>query len=594
MEKPKCPSQAQKEFDMAWKEFFRDKNKPENDDEEKKQMEEFIHWYNNIRKQSDTGKTPAQMYKEIYGIESKDEIRIMNFEWDENYDEELLVFIEELKEYDNVDGYKLNYETVRKKLEPTIDNILKKREKALDLLHDLLENEAIWSCLFALEIIKEIKSEKSVPYLIEFIKKNEYGDYWDVCEDASNALIAIGEQSIKPLLMEIKKNFSNKTDYGFLTDALTGMKDDRVYNFMKVVLEDYIEDYKKYDGWFDIDSFVYNFDKQRNEEIIPLLEKLLIMDQLSNTEKREIKDTIEIIKNPSMFQKNIKKEFEKDDKTLFARFNNFLEILAGNKKIDREDVLERSNERDEEFEGNFICKECKNRQNIKTGLIWSIDDKKGKKYAFEYEIMCKYCHSNNLELSKRSSIEVNDKELRIITGDDKGILPIEKITIEGNVIRYSESYDYILKRIREESENGELYLRGGNIARKFNKYDESIELYKEAIELNPKLISSYINLIEIYEYRHRYYKIKDAKKIAVFYFNKMLDLFRTQDYDTSTIRNKYFVVQFMGELSESLGVDVPELFKIPLNPNKKIKIGKNDPCSCGSGKKYKKCCLEKE
>ncbi|MBS0271843.1 MAG: SEC-C domain-containing protein [Proteobacteria bacterium] len=24
----------------------------------------------------------------------------------------------------------------------------------------------------------------------------------------------------------------------------------------------------------------------------------------------------------------------------------------------------------------------------------------------------------------------------------------------------------------------------------------------------------------------------------------------------------------------------------------KVKIGRNDPCSCGSGKKYKKCCLK--
>ncbi|MFV9616392.1 MAG: SEC-C metal-binding domain-containing protein, partial [Gammaproteobacteria bacterium] len=24
------------------------------------------------------------------------------------------------------------------------------------------------------------------------------------------------------------------------------------------------------------------------------------------------------------------------------------------------------------------------------------------------------------------------------------------------------------------------------------------------------------------------------------------------------------------------------------------KIGRNDPCHCGSGKKYKKCCLSKE
>jgi len=34
-----------------------------------------------------------------------------------------------------------------------------------------------------------------------------------------------------------------------------------------------------------------------------------------------------------------------------------------------------------------------------------------------------------------------------------------------------------------------------------------------------------------------------------------------------------------------------------INPgkrNKKEKLGRNDPCPCGSGKKYKKCCMSKE
>jgi tetratricopeptide (TPR) repeat protein len=32
----------------------------------------------------------------------------------------------------------------------------------------------------------------------------------------------------------------------------------------------------------------------------------------------------------------------------------------------------------------------------------------------------------------------------------------------------------------------------------------------------------------------------------------------------------------------------------PIQPATSIKIGRNDPCPCGSGKKYKKCCLDKE
>jgi len=81
-----------KEFEMAWHEYFKNKPEPKNDEEERKEQEEFHHWYNYVRKQSDTGKTPAEMYKEIYGKDppkSPTEVsRMMNFEWDENYDEE--------------------------------------------------------------------------------------------------------------------------------------------------------------------------------------------------------------------------------------------------------------------------------------------------------------------------------------------------------------------------------------------------------------------------------------------------------------------------------------------------------------------------
>ena len=82
------------EFETAWQEFFKDKPEPKNDNEDKKQQEEFYHWYNYVRKQSDTGKTPAEMYKEIYGedpkniFDEKKPSRFMNFEWDEDFDEE--------------------------------------------------------------------------------------------------------------------------------------------------------------------------------------------------------------------------------------------------------------------------------------------------------------------------------------------------------------------------------------------------------------------------------------------------------------------------------------------------------------------------
>jgi uncharacterized protein YecA (UPF0149 family) len=37
-----------------------------------------------------------------------------------------------------------------------------------------------------------------------------------------------------------------------------------------------------------------------------------------------------------------------------------------------------------------------------------------------------------------------------------------------------------------------------------------------------------------------------------------------------------------------------DLFKEALIVEKKVKVGRNDPCFCGSKKKYKNCCLKNE
>ncbi len=49
------------EFEKAWREFFKEKSKPRTDNEDIEQQKEFAHWYNYVRKQSDTKKTPFEM-----------------------------------------------------------------------------------------------------------------------------------------------------------------------------------------------------------------------------------------------------------------------------------------------------------------------------------------------------------------------------------------------------------------------------------------------------------------------------------------------------------------------------------------------------
>lgn len=73
----------------------------------------------------------------------------------------------------------------------------------------------------------------------------------------------------------------------------------------------------------------------------------------------------------------------------------------------------------------------------------------------------------------------------------------------------------------------------------------------------------------------------------------------TEAIKEETVRHLFHVVpqthiertQVAKPMAENLGGDGTVKQKPAVN---KVKIGRNDPCPCGSGKKYKHCCLGKE
>src|SRR3989344_2441961 len=205
--------------------------------------------------------------------------------------------ISQLQQFDNPKGYRMEYETVKEKLATVVAQLIQKGDAALSQLHELLEYEESWSCAFALEALKGIKSEKSIPFLIEFIKENENGDSFESCDEALWALEAIGKPAVEPLIVELKKEFANDNFFGYLVEALTDIKDDKVYPFMVEITEDYLKNPEKYEDWFEIDAFTYGFARQGKKEALPLLKMVLATD-LSKEEKREDESTIEAIEGP--------------------------------------------------------------------------------------------------------------------------------------------------------------------------------------------------------------------------------------------------------------------------------------------------------
>jgi tetratricopeptide (TPR) repeat protein len=496
--------------------------------------------------------------------------------------------INELQRYDNPKGYNLDYTEVKDKLQLFIKELTSFGEETLEELYKLIKHEDRWSCLFALGILKEIKSEKSIPYIIELIVNNEKKELDKTSEEAMFALTNIGLLAIEPLLREVKNQFEKKMFYFYLTGALTEIKSEKVYDFMKEITEDYLKNEEKYDEWFYIDTFVADFDVQENKEILPLLNKLISLDRISKHERIEILDTIKKIKDPAGFQQELEEEI-KEVKPLIEKYLKEEKGKFGN-KINKEEFSKRMYEPDKELEIQFKCNDCNKKQNINPGII-KILGSKDNKFSFENEVLCRYCLSNNIKPTMQGGRDIMLQAIGTFAGYKTGIVSAsDEVYVENKLMLFAKTYDYILERIKQSPKEGGLYLRAGNIARNFNKYYEAIKHYEKAIELNPKLIAAYINLIEVYEFRHKYYKIEDAKVSATFYLNEMINLFRSQNYDILTLKNAGDVIQFLGEKSESLEIYIPELIKI-LPPNKK-KIGRNEPCPCGSGKKYKKCCLK--
>ena len=357
---------------------------------------------------------------------------------------------------------------------------------------------------------------------------------------------------------------------------------------MKKITEDYIKDEEKYDEWFHIDMFTHDFDKQGKKEILSILKDIMVLDRVSKHERIEIKDAIERLEDPISYEKNLKEEFER----LKPVFEKYMQEESNLKDIDKKELEKRMWIPEEDLSIQFKCHDCHKKQNINPGLIKILDGKRSE-FNFENEIMCKFCFGNNVSVTTQGGRDIMFQAIGTVEGSRKGVMSVSKeIYVENKLMPFKKSYNYILKRLKEEPENAGLYLRAGNVARNFNKYNEAIKHYEKSIQLNPKLIAIYLNLVELYEFRHKYYGIEDAKTSAIFYLNEMMDVFRTQDFDTLTLKDDRAIVQFMGEKSESLGVYIPELIKIPLS--KKEKIGRNDSCPCGSGKKYKKCCLNNE
>ncbi|MCF8358683.1 MAG: tetratricopeptide repeat protein [Prolixibacteraceae bacterium] len=92
------------------------------------------------------------------------------------------------------------------------------------------------------------------------------------------------------------------------------------------------------------------------------------------------------------------------------------------------------------------------------------------------------------------------------------ILIVELINFYISKGRSEEAIDYIELAIKEKPDNPSLYTAKGGMLEKLGRKEEAIEMYKEAIEVDPKQFTPYYNLSVIY-YNRGVEVVNEANKI---------------------------------------------------------------------------------
>ena len=112
----------------------------------------------------------------------------------------------------------------------------------------------------------------------------------------------------------------------------------------------------------------------------------------------------------------------------------------------------------------------------------------------------------------------------------------------------------------------------GNVVEK--KYEER----NVTLEKSDEEIINELNLIAPGIFSH--IKTPEEKRIIIQIYRKMLE-------DSVDVKNEKEVKKWM---RKNQHLFTPNFQKIETYRREKPKVGRNDPCPCGSGKKYKKCC----
>ena len=159
-----------------------------------------------------------------------------------------------------------------------------------------------------------------------------------------------------------------------------------------------------------------------------------------------------------------------------------------------------------------------------------------------------------------------------------------------------EALDYYEKALSKDPENVENLLGYANVLKNIGRTKQAKKYYLKCLKSDPCCVEASLNLAKILGDEGQFRNALNIMKESLKYKSE----WRLYKWHRKSFAD--FEQIFLEEYNalEALVTNVTVIKDIPFEPPPQItairkseKIGRNEPCPCGSGKKYKHCCMQK-
>lgn len=442
------------------------------------------------------------------------------------------------------------------------------RHEAVTLLSERFEkNKDTFAALHLTEIMGRLGWCEFAPLLVRLLDT----DFDELCQNIETALKRVGASALDVIIETLEAD----TEHGFfyLTSVLESIGGEKVADYLDRNLERLMREDKEWAM-----SLVEAVPEQRfTHRLAPLVgkgqylidEAWLLLNKLHGIASPE-QDTIEKAWYAHEAE-NARMRDSFEDGDIAASVPSVLRL-------------------------EMFCSVCGDVSRYKVKKVYiSLSKTEELPYVAD-ELKCIACDAgDSLEPTQQGAMAVtleatrfsmiSDKEARMRAMERSPVHILPTVTVMKKEMAIREGFALYQEKIAAEPGNAEYRIGLGNMFTFVDRKKQARVCYEEAVRMEPRLLEGCYQLA-IMENENGHYQ--EAFLVLQQGVAKLPDVHfpHVDAARRSEFVNEY--VSFYNGLKGYLKIPGPlihhSMFGLP------AKVGRNDPCTCGSGKKYKKCC----